>query len=343
MTSTGRAVLVLVAACLPAAALRAAGIDAAGEPQTYMRTLGFSESEIADLEKGKVASRVVPEPEDLEASVFAVARIKAREEALVDGIRQIERFRTGAPVLQSGRFSRPPQDADLDPLVLDAEELDDFSRCRVGDCELQAPADVMALAKQVDWKAPNARAEAGRLLKQAMVAHVKTYLEQGSPGLVLYCNNDTPVSVKAELEKILRTSPNLGRYNPEFLAYLLDFPKVTLPDVEEFVYWSKDKLRKPVVSVVHAVIQRVSRGASVGYFIALKHIYDSHYFLANTEFLTLVPAAGGDGFYLVHAIRARIDPPRKLRGLLLGKIKGAMKDALAEQVRATKRRLEGGP
>jgi hypothetical protein len=342
MRNIVRAVIVLTAACFPLPSARAATSSAAGELQAYMRKLGFSESDIADVEKGKVASRVVPEPDDIEASVFAVARIKAREDALVEGIRTIERFRTGEPILQIGRFSKEPRVQDLEPLTLDAEELDDFSKCRVGECELQAPADAIALSKQVDWKAPSARADATRLIKEAMLAKVKVYLEQGSSAMVLYNNNEAPVSVKVELEKMLHNSPNLARYNPEFLNYLLEFPKATLPDVEEFVYWSKDKIRRPVVSVVHAVIQRVNRDGEAGYFIALKHIYDSHYFFANAEFLTAVPTANGDGFYLIDAIRARIDPPHKLRGLLLGKIKGAMKDALTAQVLGAKQRLETG-
>jgi len=70
-------------------------------------------------------------------------------------------------------------------------------------------------------------------------------------------------------------------------------------------------------------------------------IYDSHYFLAAAEFLALVP--DGDartGFFLVHNMRARLDPPRKLRGMLLGKIKGAMRDELGELLASTKTRLE---
>jgi len=129
-------------------------------------------------------------------------------------------------------------------------------------------------------------------------------------------------------------------YDPDFWHYLLAFPEATLPGVESFVYWSKDKIRKPVVSIVHACIQRVEKGGS-SYFIALKHIYDSHYYMANAEFLTLVPDRGAKtGFFLVHSLRARIDPPRKLRAVLLGKIKGAMRDELVELLQGTKDRLE---
>ncbi len=319
---------------------RVAAEGAVGEPQTYMRKLGFQDSEIADLEKGKVAARVVPEPDDNEASVFAVVRIDAAPEALVEGIRHIERFRSAPSVLQTGRFGKPPSIEDLAPLTFDKDDLDDFGKCRVAACELQAPADGMALAKQVDWKAKDAYDQATRLLKQSMFQVLETYLAKGTDAMVVYNNNEVPLSVRVELEKILHNSANLAHYNPEFLAYLLDYPKVALPDAEDFVYWSKEKLRKSVVSVVHVVIQRVVSGGATGYFIAMKHIYDTHYFLADAEFLTLVPAPGGKGFYLIHAIRARIDPPHTLRGMLLGKIKGAMKDALAEDARAIKQRLE---
>jgi hypothetical protein len=144
----------------------------------------------------------------------------------------------------------------------------------------------------------------------------------------------------AEGEKILRNSPNLMHYNPEFWKYLLEFPKATLPGVESFVYWSKDKVRKPVVSIVHVCIQKVENdGGAV--FIAMKHIYDSHYFLAAVEFFALVP--DGDartGFFLVQNMRTRLDPPRKLRGILLGKIKSAMQDDLRELLASTKTSLE---
>lgn len=338
MTRPVRRLFVLLVAGVLVGDAEAQG--AAGQPQTYMRTLGFTEDEIADLERGKVVARVVPEPDDNEASVFAVVRINARQEALVDGIRKIECFRNQDPVLQIGRFGKTPTVEDLEPLTFDAVDLEDFSKCLAGACELQVPAEAMALAKTVDWKSPGAQAQATRLLKEALVALLQTYLTQGSESMVVYDNNEVPVSVKTELDKILRNSPQLAYYNPEFLAHLLDFPKATLPGAEDFVYWSKSKLRKSVVSLVHVCIQQVVRGGDTGYFIALKHIYDTHYFLAEAEFLTLVPAPGNKGFYLVHGIRARIDPPRRFRGLLLGKIKRAMKAALAEQLEATKARLE---
>jgi hypothetical protein len=312
------------------------------EPATYMKTLGFTAAEIADMEAGKAVARVVAEKDDFEAAVFAVVRVKARQDAFVEAIRMIETLRAGDPVLQIGRFSEPPRIEDLDALTFDPSELDDLSHCKPGDCELKVGPRALELAHQVNWKAPDARARATRLIKQAMVQLTKDYQEQGMAALPVYNDYDVPQSVAAETEKILRNSPNLARYNPEFVQYLIDYPKASLPDVENFFYWSKSNLRKNVVSIAHVCIQKVTRDGDNGYFVAIKHIYDSHFFRANTEFLTIVPDAPGGGFYYVHCVRARIDPPHSLRGMILGKVKGAMRDALEQEVRRTKQRLERG-
>jgi len=310
------------------------------EPDAYMRKVGFSDAELADMEAGKGVCRVLIEKDDNDASIVGVVKINARPEALVDGIRRIETFKKGELVLQVGRFGAPPRFEDLRTLSFDGQDLDDLSKCKVGDCDVQVPISVMEVAKKVDWKAPDASLRATELVKQAIVQLVEAYLERGSSAMAVYNNNDTPESVAAEFAKILQNSPNLARYNPELFQYLLDFPKGAPPNTETFLYWSKERVRRPVISVAQVFIHKVNQGAGTGYYIAIKHIYNSHYFLANTEFLTLVPTQGAKGFYLVHAMRARIDPPRKLRGLLLGKIKGAMKDLLAADLKRTKLQLE---
>jgi hypothetical protein len=317
--------------------------SAVGEPQAYMKKVGFTAAEVTAMESGKPVTRIVPEKDDNDAFVVGVVRIKAPAEAFVNGIRKIEAFRTGKPTLQIGRFSPTPDVADLKALVIEDSELEDLRKCKPGDCDIKVGTAALALAREVDWKAPDARAQASELIKETMVQQVKSYLEQGSAALPVYNDNDVPESVAAEWEKILRDSPNLMQYNPDFWKYLLEFPKATLPGVESFVYWSKNSVRKPVLSMIHVCIQKVESAGSIGYFIALKHIYDSHYYLADAEFLTLVPDGDAKtGFSLVHGVRARIDPPRKLRGMLLGKVKGAMQDELSQLLISAKAHLESG-
>jgi hypothetical protein len=324
-----------------AGSAREAEPGARGEPQRYMRAVGFSSGEIASMEWGRAVARVVHERDDIDADVVGVVHVDAREEAMVESVRRIETFKAAEPVLQIGRFGSPPSIHDLDGLTFDPQDLDDLRRCRIGSCELKVGGSTMELARRIDWSSPEARVRASRLIKEIIVQHVRRYLVEGKAALAVYDDEDVRHSVASEFEKIVNSSPNLEPYNPDFIRYLLDFPDRSLPAVDNFLYWSKEKLRKPVVSVVHACIQRVTREGRTGYFIALKHIYDSHYFRASVEFLTLVPATRGEpGFYVVHSVRARMDPPRHFRGMLLGKIKDAMKGALTKSLEERKKRLE---
>jgi hypothetical protein len=334
----GLALVGAVAAVLPAFAQ-----DAGGEFVAQMRDAGFSNAQIAEARAGGIVTRILPQREDNAAFVTGVARIAAPAEAFAEGIRHIESLRSGGRMLQIGRFRMPPTTEDLQALVVEARDLDDLRRCRVGDCDVQIGRHAMELLHAVDWKADDARERAAERTKEILVAQVKAYLNEGSAAMAIYDDNDTPESVRSALEQILATSPGVVRDNPAFYRYFLEFPgSARPPDVEDIFYWSKEQVRKPVTSLVHVCLQRVEENGRASYCVAMKHIYDSHYFLGYAEFLKALPEPGGaGGFYLVRSIRALIDPPRGwLRGLLLGKIKKAMRDALAQDLQRTKSRLE---
>lgn len=333
-----RCALVLWLAVPPASA-------AAGTPelQAYMKKAGFSDGEIASVERGAVVSRGLPQREDNDVFVAGVVRIAARPETLVEELQRIDTFRNRPPVLQIGRFGTPPKVEDLERLTFEPKDLEALRSCKVGDCDLKIGAAAMELARRVDWKAKDADAQASRLLKEILVAQVRSYLEDGASAMAVYNDNETPESTAVEVAKILGNDPNLLQFNPEFLRYVLEFPRTPLPDVDNLVYWSKEKTRKAVVSVAHVSIQRIPVGAATGYSVAMKHIYDSHYFLANMEFLTLLPEdAPKPGFTLVHVLRARIDPPHSFRGMVLGKMREGMRDALDRDLDVVRKRLEAG-
>jgi hypothetical protein len=327
----------LAAACVSASVWAS---EPSSDLETYLISVGFSTAEIAQMRAGSAIARVLPQPDDDAAFVVGVARIDAEDEALVEAMRSIETFRKGERVIEAGRFGTPPSIEDLQLLVFDRQDLEDFRKCRIGDCDIKLDAETIALARKLDWSASDSKAQASRLLKLALVAQVQGYLERGAAGMAVYHDKETPQSTAAEFAKLLQGSPRLI-HDDSFQRYLLEFPGETLPNVENFVYWSKEKIRKPVVSVVHVCLQRVERDGGASYFIALKHIYDSHFFPSYAEFLTVIPCPGpARGFYLIRSVRARIDRPRWFGGMVLGKIKREMRGALTRDLMRTKRRLE---
>lgn len=329
--------VVLAAACV-------SGRLSAPEPSTnleaYLARVGFSTSEIAQMRAGSVIGRVLPQKDDDAAFVVGVARIEATDEAFVEGIRSLETFRTGERVIETGRFGAPPSVENLQLLVFDRQDLEDLRKCRIGDCDIKLDAATIAPAKTVDWTASDSTVQASQVLKLALITQVKGYLERGAAGMAVYHDKEAPQGAAAEFARLLQAPPRLIQGDP-FQRYLLEFPSATLPDVENFLYWSKEKVRKPVVSLVHVCLQRVESGGEASYFIALKHIYDSHFFPAYAGFLTVIPDAGSaKGLYLVRSVGARIDRPRWFGGMLLGRIKREMRTALTGDLMRTRRRLE---
>jgi hypothetical protein len=313
------------------------------EVASRMRDAGFSDAQIRKAAAGGVLTRVLHREEDNAVFVTGVARIAAPDDALAEGIRSLEVLRRGSRTLQIGCFGTPPGIEDIQALSLEGRDLDSLRRCHPGDCDVKIGRDAMERIRAIDWEAVGARARAAQVIKEVLVARLGAYQEGGSSAMAAYVDDDPPESVAHGLETILRESPDLVQRNPAFFRYVLDYPNgEPPPNVESLFYWSKEKLRKPVVSIVHVVLQRSEGDGQASYHIAMKHIYDSHYFRAYAEFLTAIPEArSGEGFYLMRSVRALIDPPGGwFRGFLLGRIKRAMCDELAADLRRTRARLE---
>jgi hypothetical protein len=332
-----------LACALAAGAAHSASQPAADGVDLALTELGFSASDIVAAHAGSIVARQIPQADDAASFVIGVARIEAREERAVAALRSVDTFRTAGRVTQSGRFESPPRAEDLEPLAFESQDLEDLRRCRVGDCDIRVDAEAMRLAAAIDWKSAGAHTQASAILKRALLGLTGDYLERGAPALWVYHESETPDDSAAAFAGLLSASPRLVALNDAFFRHVLAFPAAAPPGVEAFVYWTKERLRRPIVSVVQAFLQRVPGERGERCFVALKHIYDSHYFRAFAEFIVVLPEDGAvpqRGFYLVRSVRASIDPPRWLRGILLGRIKHEMRNALREDLASTRSRLE---
>jgi hypothetical protein len=308
-----------------------------------MAQSGFSASDEAQARAGKVVTRILPQSDDTASFVTGVVRIGVPAEILVDRVRSLEVFRSNPRVEQLGRFSIPPRLEDVQLLRIESEDVSALSHCRVGDCDLQIDRAVIDRARAIDWRAPTAPAQARSLIQQTLVGAATAYLERGSRAMPTYDDNDPPEKVAKNLETILPISPEILGSGPALYRDLMKFSGALPSNADSFLYWRKEDLHKAILSIVHVTIQAADPNGSRPYWIAIVHVYDSRYFLGYLEFLTLIPRAPGQGFYFVRSIRARINPPRFFRGMLLGRIKRAMRAALGEDLALTRARLDGTP
>ena len=309
-------------------------------PPDDLTRLGLSKVELEKVRAGAVVARILPQVEDNFAFVLGLVFIQAPPKALLDGIRSVGTFRAGARVLQAGRFSSPPAPGDLDLLTFEPLDFQDLRKCRVGDCDIRVAADTMAVAKGLDWNAPSASQKASQALKSALLAQLGAYIGRGNDALPAYHEAYAPDESGREMTRLLEGLPE----SPSLLRHIQQYPTDRLSGVEDFFCWSKQVLRRPVVSLVHVSLHTASTDGNPHYVVAFKHVYDSHYFIAYAEFLNLIPVPKpARGFFLVQSIYAKIDPPHSLRGLLLAKIKREMCNALRSDLDRTRSRLEHAP
>jgi len=310
--------------------------------RTFLRrSIGLTEAQVAEVEAGRAVTRQLPGADKPEMAAFGAVRVSAKKEVYLERLRDVARVRQGPSTLQTGRFRTPPSLEDLAALTLEDGDFAAARDCKPGDCDLKlARTALERIRREMDWKAPDARARATLLMKQMLVEYVAAYQRGGTAEMATYADDATPLDASAEFRKVLGASPYLVQYGPELQRHLEAYPKGSAAGAEDLFYWTKDKFGpKPTIALYHVTIWRdpadPSRAA-----VASKQIYASHYFQAALDLTALLDAPAG-GFYLLDLYRARVDPPTgMLSGVLLGKIRGGIEQGVGESLRTAKARAE---
>ena len=340
-----RPVLPLLALLVAAPSAKGQGPAAEPPPRPFLRkVIQLTDAELARIEKGEVVTKQLPSAEKAEIAAFGAIKLKGTVAALRERMRDFQSFRKVPQVPEIGRFSSPPRVEDLQGLTFPEDDIDALQRCKPGKCDVKIGTSGLGAFAAIDWKAPDARARAAALVKEKMAAYVRAYATGGTEAMGVTVDKSQPKALSAEFKTLLRNSPYLVEYVPAFNQYLASYPKGSLPDTENVLFWTKDTFGlKPVVSMYHATIHMPQGGR--GLIVATKTLYASHYFNAALEVMAAVPAAdgpGGPSLYLLDLYRTRIDPPTgMLSGVLMGKVKGGIEEGVALNLKTAKARVEG--
>jgi hypothetical protein len=311
-----------------------------------LRDLGFSEGQLVLARNGRIVVRMLPTPDAREVAVAGVTRIAVTKEQFFEQYRAVERFKQHEAVLQLGRFSQPPQVSDMERLTFNPDMLADLRSCRPGRCKVKLPADWMArFREKVDWSSRTARSDAQALFRSILTAYAADYQANGAAALVEYRDKDAPVRLGEESTALIQRSPCLSAISPDFVRYLIAFPRVSLPVADSFIYRSQEDFGlKPVVSLTHVSVYQDPAHPSVAVG-ASRQIYATHYFEASLG-LTFAfddGDAARPGIYLVYVNRTRADALKGSFGVVRRSVVyGRTKDGVEETLAALKRRLEGG-
>ena len=309
-----------------------------------VRDLKFSPSNLTDLSRGKIIKHSIDGLAPGEIAIVGAARVRASADQFVEHVRDIVRFKSGADVLQIGRLSNPPTLEDLAPLSIGKTDLD-LRECRVGDCDIRLPADVIGrFQREIDWKTADADQRAAALFKEVLLDNVKAYVSGGPGRIVQYDDDKRTVRPVDDFTGLMKNSPYIGALVPGLTDHLLSFPFNPVTGAEDFLYWSKEKFGlTPFITITHVTIVPVADSRT--YVITSRDVYSSRYFDAS---LALTIASGATGtpraFYLVYANRSRANALKgPMSGLRRSIVERRVRNSVEENLKLTRQRLETRP
>jgi hypothetical protein len=292
------------------------------------------------LLRGEPVTKLLDADGSKEVAIFGAVWIKAPVARYVSAVKDIEQFEKGGNFLVTKRISNPPRLDDFARFTLPADDVDDLKSCKVGSCDLKLgePA-LVRMRKEVDWSKPTAKADVERLARQLALEYVNGYLQGGNKELATYRDSSRPTFVAQEFSTMVDHMPALTEYLPELKRYLLDYPTVTLPNSDSFLYWQEATFGlKPTIRINHfTVVEQPSNVAIVS-----KMLYATHYFWTAIELRVLVPdPPRGEGFWFASVSQSRSDGLSGFTGSLIrGKVRGEAEKGMLGALRATKARLE---
>ena len=300
------------AAAAMALALAAAATGAAAsDPLDRLRAAGrLSEGEWRSLERGDVVAKVIDTEDRSEILSFAAARVRAKAERVAAELRDRE-GRAGEPwTLQSGAVGEPAAAADFAALALDPGDVKDLAHGRLNDCDVRLPNDaILSLRRELDGVPEAARqARATAAFRQLLAANAAAYQARGNPALLQYDNNGDPVRIADSLERVLQRSTLLQELAPDLFAFVRTFPAGRPPDVEQQVYWMKEKFwLLDVLSLDQLLLARRTLAQVPVTIVVSKQLYATHYYESSLGLTVFVESRPGDGWlFVVNRTRADI-------------------------------------
>ena len=275
-----------------------------------------------------------------EVAIFGAVWVAAPITRYVEAVKNIEEFEKGGNFLVTKRISSPPRFEDFDRLSLPPDDVADLRTCKVGDCELKlGEAALVRIQKETDWSKPTATAEVERSIRRLALEYVTAYLKGGNSRLAIYRDTARPTFVAQEFAAMLDRMPSLTTYLPDLKKYLLEYPRVTLPKSESFLYWQAAKFGlKPTIRINHLTIADQQTHVAV----VSKMLYASHYFWTAIELRILVPdPARGEGFWFANVNRSRADGLDGFVGSVIrAKARGEAEEGMQAALKITKSRME---
>jgi hypothetical protein len=313
-------------------------VAAWAQPLSFFKpVVDLGADDIERIRSGRVVTRTIHGSSN-DLGVLAAGSLKTTPDTFISRVTDIVQLRKSRLVPAIGRFSNPPMIDDLSALTLSAEDVNDLSECRAGDCGLKlADAEIRRMQAALATGKVNHRSTVERTFREILLERVRTYLDGGLRALPPFHDKNRPVDVAEAFGRLVERSVYLDRV-PSLKASL-GGPAVN-GVTASYVYWSiEDFGRKQVIRVTHVVIVRPGMAGLPDVLVGSTQIYASHYIDAALAVTTLEHGAE-DAAFLGYLYRAQVDVLGNVlaRGIVMRRIEDDVEQLFVHQLK----RLQGG-
>ena len=280
--------------------------------QFLQEQASMTADDLAAFESGQTITRVLPHHKKGELAVAAATRINVPLDFFVNAFRHLPTLERGPQTLIVREFSDPPRAADLQPLVLEPQDVKDLTQCGLGSCGVKLSAEMMQqIAMQIGDGVSANPALINNVFRKLLFQYVTTYLNKGDPALITYADKLPPVRSLNAFLGLLQEFALLRRDGPPLYKCLESYSGQRCPEIESLLYWSRAKFGlKPVLTVNDMLTYKTVRNARPWVFLAIKQIYADHYFTASLGVVILVPQSdvpSEPGLWVVYVNRSQTD------------------------------------
>ena len=290
--------------------------------------LGVPAASVARFTAGEILVATVPATAPNEIAAAGAMRGKGDLRRLTAWLMDIASFIKASGTENVGAIKTPATAADLAGVPLDDVDFSDLAACRPGSCEIRMPPAYLArFQKEVNWKAPDARAQSAALARTLVAEYVAAYQKGGDAALGAFHDQKQPNHAATQFQDLLRRSTKVWDLAHPFVSYLETFPSARPAGTEDRFYWTRDKMgRKPSLTLHHVAIQEFPDGRVL---VADKQFYASRQLDAALLVALGIPNADKTGFDLIVSVKARAEGVSGVAGRLLrGRIEKEMTSGL---------------
>ncbi len=265
------------------------GQDLAQVLEQYLRGVHLDPGQLDAAARGTTVVKPLVTGDDRDVAVFGMTRVSVSQDSVLSYLLDRERPLGAGDGRRTGIFGDPPRPADLARISLDDSEYRELRDCRPGNCRFKLPAVAMrAFALDIDWSAPDAKVQADRRMRAALIQLVREYRDRGDRATLAYDDRNRVRSSDVFADLAARTARWL-EYPAELRRFFETYPSGRPAGVRDILCWEEARARRlrPTLSVNHVVAYPEAPGSAAA-FVVSKQLYASHYLDGAIELIEVL-------------------------------------------------------